>query len=596
MKVEKDKVKGSNLLPEKSGIYKFFNKDGVLIYVGKAKNIKKRVGSYFSKKSTDRKTYRLVREINSVEYTISNSEFDAFLLENNLIKANQPKYNILLKDDKTFPYICVLNEPFPRIIKTRKYKKENGTYYGPYTSVVAMNSVLDLVRKLHTIRTCNLNLSKENVKEKKFKVCLEYHIGNCLGPCEAKQSEEDYLEQVSYAEEILKGNISVVKNFFKEKMSAASENLEFERAQYFKIKLDLLEKFQTKTVVVNPDLTNILVGAIISDEKQFFVSFLTIDKGAINFTKSFRVKRKLEETESDILRLVPFQLLDQSRITDKIEYLSHIELDGLPENFESRVPQIGDKKKLVEIAFKNALQLKNQYISSKNNLKVKNTEVLTILQEDLNLKSLPTHIECFDNSNLQGSNPVASMVYFKNGEAFKKEYRHYNIKTVIGPDDFSSMKEVVGRRYKHLLNEKIDLPDLIIVDGGKGQLSSAVEALRELEIYGEIPIIGIAKRLEEIYFPEDQLPLHISKKSPSLKLIQKIRDEAHRFAITFHRQKRSKNTFNSSLEKIEGVGKKTAQKLLREFKSLKKIKETDEQELQKVVGPALAKKIKTSLK
>jgi len=591
------KIIGLELLPDKPGIYKFFNDSEALIYVGKAKNLKKRVSSYFSKKSHEnRKTYKLVSEIRKVEYTISESEFDAFLLENNLIKENQPRYNILLKDDKSFPFICVTKERFPRIISTRRVNTSKGEYYGPYSSVVAMKNVLDLIRKLYTIRTCKYNLSEKNIEAGKFKVCLEYHIGNCLGPCEGLQSEEEYNIEIAQAKQILKGNLTIVKDHFKFEMKSHSSDLAYERAHHFKEKLELLDKFQSKTVIVNPKLTNIHVSSIISDENEAFINYLRIKNGSINYTTTKRVKKKLDESNEDIVKHLLFSVSFKDKDFSSAELLSNIKISNLPDTIHTHIPVRGDKRRLVEMSIKNALQLKQEYVGAKENLKGNAKETLSMLQQDLNLKDLPKHIEGFDNSNLQGTNPVASMVCFKNGVPSKKDYRHYNIKTVIGPDDFGSMHEIVLRRYSRLINENLPLPNLIIIDGGKGQLSASVDALKELNIYGQVAIVGIAKRLEEIYYPGDSLPLHIQKKSPSLTLIQRVRDEAHRFAITFHRNKRSKSAFKTDLENIPGVGKATADKLLKKYKSLKRIKTVEKEELANLVGSKLAISITNHLK
>ncbi|TRX53662.1 excinuclease ABC subunit UvrC [Fulvivirga sp. M361] len=582
-------------LPSDPGIYKFFDKTDTLIYVGKAKNIKKRVASYFTKTyNVNRKTRKLVEEIEQIEFAIANSEFDALLLENNLIKANQPKYNILLKDDKTFPYICILKERFPRIISTRKYDPSNGEYFGPYTSVVAMKSVLDLIRKLYTIRTCKLNLSEKNILNGKFKICLEYHIGNCLGPCENLQQEADYLGEIEQARDILKGNLSVVSRHFTDHMKSAATNMEFELAQRYKEKLDLLTKFQIKSTIVNPKLTDVDVFTIAADDSRLvIINYLRIKNGAIILARTVEVKKQGDESDQDVLSYVAFELRNRHD-SDNAIIFSNIKFD-LDEELEVMVPKIGDKKKLVALSLKNALEYKKDRISHAAPKKQKN-EILIQLQSDLKLTQIPDHIECFDNSNLQGTNPVASMVCFKDGKAAKKEYRHYNIKTVVGPDDFASMKEIVGRRYKRLLEENLALPKLIVIDGGKGQLSSACEALKELSLYGRIPIIGIAKRLEEIYYPEDTYPLHIHKKSSSLMLLQRIRDEAHRFAITFHRTKRSSNTFKTELEEIQGIGVTTADQLLQKFKSIAKVKQASIEELINTVGQTKAQLIFDHLK
>lgn len=576
------------ILPDKPGIYKYFNKEGTLIYVGKAKNLKKRVASYFNKnKGHNRKTYRLVSEIKTFDFTVVNSEMEALLLENNLIKENQPKYNILLKDDKTFPYICILKERFPRIITTRKINKKKGEYFGPYSSVVAMNTVLDLLRKLYTIRTCKLNLSKNNIGQGKFKVCLEYHLGNCKGPCVDLQSEEDYNKDIESARKIIKGSLSEVRSTLTSAMEASATTMDFEGAQKFKDKIDLLDKFKSKSIVVNPKLGKINVLTLVDDQKHSYINYLGIENGAITKTQSYEVKKALDESIPDILRAVFIDILSE-QVQQSAEILSNHEFSIGEQS--SIVPVIGDKRKLVDLSLKNAFEYKKNKILKKP-IHDKNILVLNQLKADLNLKVLPKHIECFDNSNIQGTNPVASMVCFKNGKASKKEYRHYNIKTVIGPDDFQSMYEVVKRRYSRLLEEGKPLPNLIVIDGGKGQLSKAKEALQDLNIYGQIPIIGIAKRLEEIYFPEDKYPVHISKKSISLRLLQNVRDEAHRFAITFHRLKRSNASINSELEGIRGIGRNTIERLLKEFKSVKKIREATSEQLKALIGASKQQQI-----
>ena len=579
-------------LPETPGIYRYYNDVDVLIYVGKAKNIKKRVTSYFTKSTgVDRKTLKLVSEIKRIEFTVANTEFDALLLENNFIKQNQPKYNILLKDDKTFPYICILKEPFPRIIYTRKYIPKQGEYFGPYSSVAAMKNVLELARKLYSIRTCNLLLTKNNIDQKKFKVCLEYHLGNCKGPCDGLQNENAYREEIAHARNILKGNITVVIQYFSSQMRLAAENMEFENAQRYKIKLETLDRFQAKSLVVNRDITNIDVFTISSLPDYAYVNYLQIKEGAIIFSKTIEVKKKLNEPDDELLSLAVQELRDQIKSNHTIIF-SNIPISTLQEGIENNIPQIGDKKKLVALSIKNALELRKERELFREGKKSKHKETLLILQKDMHLPTLPLIIECFDNSNLQGTTPVASMVRFVDGKADRKGYRHFNIKTVEGPNDFASMKEIVGRRYKRIIEEAETLPDLIIVDGGKGQLSSACEALKELNIYGQIPIAGIAKRLEEIYYPEDPMPLHINKKSPGLFLLQQIRDEAHRFAITFHRLKRSKVQITTALDSLAGIGKKTTEKLLKELKSVKKIKEAPLEELEKLVGKKKALMVK----
>lgn len=584
-------------LPKEPGVYKFYDNTDTIVYVGKAKSLNNRVSSYFNKGgNTNRKTWRLVREIASIEIVIVNSEFDALLLENNLIKEHQPKYNMLLKDDKSFPSILVTNERFPRIYSTRHIDPKLGTYHGPYSSVKAMNGVLDLLRKLFKIRTCSLNLSQRNIEQGKFKVCLEYHIGNCLGPCEAYQTEEDYLKDIQGAQEILKGNINFVKNNYKQLMQEAAEKLYFEVAQDYKVKLDYLEKFQARSLIVNPKIDDVDVFGVIQDQDDgcYYINYMKVGQGSIRISETVEVKPRVEEEEIELLQIVLFSLRTKYG-SHSLEVYTNKGMEGW-DDLEVTTPKIGDKRKLLDLSLKNALYFKNDKQAKKVEREGGPNPVLLELQKDLNLNALPKHIECFDNSNIQGTNPVASMVCFRNGKPSKKDYRKYNIKTVIGPDDFSSMKEVVSRRYARLKDEGADMPDLIVIDGGKGQLSSACGALKSLDLYGDIPIIGIAKRLEEIYLPEDPIPVHISKKSPSLKLIQHLRDEAHRFAITFHRQKRSKASTVSALDGIDGIGPATRKKLFNAFKSLKRIQMASEEELAKVIGHSKAKALQKALK
>ncbi len=586
-----------NKLPNQPGVYRFLDKEHQVIYVGKAKDLKKRVGSYFNKSSApNRKTLRMVWEVSTVEYTIVNSEFDALLLENNLIKQYQPKYNIRLKDDKSFPYIWIPDERFPRIIPIRnKHNYQGGTFFGPYANVIAMKSVLDLLRKLYTIRTCKYNLSEENIRNGKFKVCLEYHLGNCQGPCEGLQSEDAYKQDIEQAVNVLKGRLGLVKSYFKEKMLEASGELNYELAQRMKERLELLEKFQARTTIVNPKMSEVDVCCIYSDEKLFFINYMKIRNGAIELSQSSEIRKKLDEPDEEVLPRVLFELRQRYKSQSR-EVLVNIPLQLELEEVSVVVPKIGDKKKLVDLGLKNALYHKKKYYESRVQEKDKKDRILQILQKDLSLKSLPRRIECFDNSNIQGAYPVASMVHFYNGKPAKKEYRHYNIKTVEGPDDFASMHEVTLRRDQRLLKENKPLPQLIVIDGGKGQLNAACQALKEIGLYGTIPIIGIAKRLEEIYFPHDQYPVYIDKKSPSLRLLQHLRDEAHRFAITFHRNQRSRKSFGTELEEIPGIGKQSANRLLRKFKSIKKIKAARENDLAVVVGIAKAQKIREYFK
>jgi len=592
MKTERYSRDDVNSLPGLPGVYRFYNKNDELIYIGKAKNLRKRVISYFNKSSyINRKTQRLVSEIQNIEFAISNTEFDAFLLENNLIKQHQPKYNIQLKDDKSFPYICVLNERFPRIISTRRFNPKQGAYFGPYSSVVAMNNVLDLIRTLYTIRTCHYDLSEKNIKDGKFKVCLEYHIGNCKGPCEDLQLIENYQEDIKHAISILKGDLNIVTKYFKSAMNSHAKNMEYEKALQFKEKLNLLQKFQSKTLVVNKKITKTDVISIISDLDQAFVNFLQIKDGGIIASKTVLVKKKLDEDDSDIISSLTLKLRKLFK-SDSKEILSNVKLNFCPIDIINLIPQRADKKKLVELSLKNALQFKKDQAREQSRISESRIEILLNLKDDLRLKTIPYHIDCFDNSNIQGSSPVASMVCFINGKPYKKNYRKFKIRTVTGPDDYASMKEIIFRRYKRVLDEKLTLPDLIVVDGGKGQVSAACKSLEQLNLYGKVPIIGIAKKLEEIYFPKDPIPLHINKSSSSLKLLQQLRNEAHRFAITFHRQSRQTKSLASSLYEIKGIGIKTIDKLLKQFKSPKKIYNTPEDELAKLIGKDKATLIK----
>lgn len=578
-------------LPSDPGVYKFFSNTGTILYVGKAKNLRKRVTSYFTKQNTsNRKTTKLVKEIGYVEVTIVNSEFDALLLENNLIKENQPKYNILLKDDKSFPSILLTKERFPRIYSTRRINKEWGKYYGPYTSVKSMNNVIDLLHKLYKIRTCNYNLSERNILNRKFKVCLEYHIGNCLGPCEGLQSEEDYMTEIEQAEQILKGKIHVINQKFMEEMNLASTEMNFELAHDIKNKLDYLDKFQAKTLIVNPSITNKDVITIISEENIHYVNFMKVEDGTIKSSETVEVKAPMGQSQSQIIAY-SLPILKEKYQSTNTEILCNVHVDHELENVEFIIPKIGDKRKLVDLSVRNALLFKKDKISKKAEKKDQNWRIIERLQSDLRLQKPPIRIECFDNSNIQGTNPVASMVSFKNARPNKREYRKFNIKTVEGPDDFASMKEIVGRRYFRLQKENLPMPDLIVIDGGKGQLNAACEALIELGLYGSIPIIGIAKRLEEIYYPDDPLPLHISKRSESLKVLQHIRDEAHRFAITFHRQKRAQSAHTSELDNIPGVGTSTRQKLWEKFKTVNRIANASQQDLELVIGKSKAQLI-----
>ncbi len=585
-------------IPEQPGVYRYFDEEGTVIYVGKAKNLKNRVSSYFAKSNQhDRKTKRLVSQICNLEFTIVHTEFDALLLENTLIKKYQPKFNILLKDDKMYPFICITNEPFPKVITTRRVDKKMGTFFGPFAHQRAMYALLEMFGQLYKFRSCNLNLQEKNIVEGKFKICLEYHIGNCKGPCEGLQTEADYLKEIEQAKHILKGNMALPRQYFEERMYAAAEKLAFEEAQEFKEKLALLVNFQSKSTVVNPNIKDVDVFSIVSDESAAFLNFMKVSNGFITQTQTIEVKKKLDETDEDMLTMLVWEMREQYDSEAK-EVITNIPLSVQLSGVENTIPQIGDKRKLLDMSLKNVLYFRKEKADRKaaeDSGGDRKMRILLTLKNDLQLKSLPRHIECFDNSNIQGTNPVSAMVCFKDGLPSKKDYRHFTPRTVEGPNDFATMHEVVTRRYTRLLEEEQDLPDLIIIDGGKGQLSASCDALKAIGLYGKIPIIGIAKRLEEIYFPEDSIPLYIDKKSESLKLIQRLRDEAHRFGITKHRDKRSKNFIISQLEGLEGVGKVTATKLLKHFGTVSNLYKAPLEELEMVLGKAKALHLKEQL-
>lgn len=577
-----------NHLPHRPGVYKYFDNEGI-IYVGKAIDLRKRVSSYFNKNDHNKKTQQLVRNIKRLEFTIVDSESDAFLLENNLIKQHQPKYNILLKDGKTYPYLCLTNERFPRLLPTRNKINDGSRYYGPYATGTAMNLLLELIRALYPLRTCTYNLAPQNVAAGKFKVCLEYHIGNCKGPCEGLEDEAAYSSYIAQIKQILNGDLRIPKQYFREQMSRAAQEMQYELAHQFKLKLDKLDAFQAKSTIVSDTLTNIDVFAIASNEKAAFISYMKVMNGSIILTQSLEITKKLDEPDAEILAPLVMQLRQEFE-SEAREVLSNVALDLPLPGVALAVPQIGDKRKLLELGLKNVLYLRKEKESMNERGKDLNeVRIMDTIKKDLRLKDLPKHIECFDNSNFQGDNPVAAMVCFRNAKPSKKDYRHYHIKTVVGPDDFQSMYEVVHRRYRRLTDEGASLPQLVIVDGGKGQLSMAVKALKDLNLWGQIPVIGIAKRLEEIYVPNDPLPLYIDKKSESLRLFQRMRDEVHRFGITFHRSLRDASTLKTELTEVKGLGPVTAEKLLNKFKSVKKIRELSEAELIAEVGKAKTK-------
>ncbi|MCO5265827.1 MAG: excinuclease ABC subunit UvrC [Lentimicrobium sp.] len=577
-------------LPNNPGVYQYYDKDGTIIYIGKAKNLKKRVHSYFNKDtSLTGKVRLLVSKIADIRWIVVDSESDALLLENNLIKEYQPRYNIMLKDDKTYPWICIKKEPFPRVFPTRNLIKDGSEYFGPYASVKMMHTLLDLIRQLYPLRNCNLNLSQPNIQSGKFKVCLEYHIGNCLGPCEGYQSEEDYLQTIQGIRSIIKGNIGMVKNQLVALMKQYAEEFAFEKAHILKEKIELLDRYQSKSLVVNPSINNVDVFSIIEDEHSAYVNFVKVASGAIIQSHTVEIKKKLDETTEELLTAAISDLHPRFSSGAKEIILPLMPDFRLPD-INYTVPKIGDKKQLLELSERNAkyYQLDKQKQKELVDPERRTNRLLETIRKDLNLSQLPLHMECFDNSNTQGTFPVAALVVFRHAKPEKKDYRHFNIKTVEGPNDFASMEEVVYRRYSRMLAEGQSLPQLVIVDGGRGQLSSAMTSIEKLKLQDKIQLIGIAKRLEELYFPGDPTPLHLDKKSETLKVIQQMRDEAHRFGITHHRKLREKGTIKTSLSEIEGIGPATAQALLRKFKSVKNIKLTPLHELEAEVGKAKA--------
>jgi len=577
-------------LPSGPGVYRYLDEDGKVIYVGKAKNLKKRVSSYFTKKHPSGKLRLLVKKIADIEFVVTETERDALFLENNLIKKYQPKYNIQLKDDKSFPWLCIKNEPFPRIFPTRNLIKDGSEYYGPYASVKMMRTMLDMIRQLYPVRTCSLKLTQKNIEAGKFKVCLEYHIGNCLAPCVGKQSEEDYNKTIDQIRSIIKGNISQVIGELHHLMHEAAGKMEFEKAQLLKEKIEILEKYKSKSTIVNPKIDNVDVLFIINEKRAAYVNYLRVIRGAIVQAHTVELKKKLEEPEDDLLLFALSDFRSRFRSTAGeviLPFDPGYDLAGL----KITVPKRGDKKQLLDLSRRNALYFKMEREKQKELVDPDRhwKRILETLQKDLRMNTSPVLIECFDNSNFQGDYPVAAMVQFVDARPNKKGYRHYNIKTVTGPDDYASMEEVIYRRYSRLLKEKKQLPQLIVVDGGKGQLNAAAKSLKKLELYGNITLIGIAKRLEELYFPNDPVPLYLDKKSESLKVIQQLRDEAHRFGITHHRQRLEKGTIKSVLTSINGVGFATAQKLLWKFKSVKNIEKASFEELSATVGKAKAR-------
>ena len=590
-----DYKKIADTIPKEPGVYRFVDTDGVILYIGKAKSLKNRLSSYFGeRKGRMNKTRALVKNAHHIEFTMVDTEADALLLENTLIKKFQPRYNVMLKDGKSYSYLCIKKERFPRVFITRKVIKDGSTYFGPYTSKTRLKIILDLIKTLFPLRTCSYNLSEENIQKGKFKVCLEYHIKNCIGPCVGLEEEEAYQEKIVQIKNMLKGNFRAVKDHFKNEMAKHAENLEFEKAQLIKEKLRAFEDYQGKSTVVSTTIKDIDVFAIATDEKEAFINYLKVVNGAIIHIHTQEVVKNLDEDEKDILAYT-IPIIREKFSSLSQELILPYEVPLSEKDLQITIPKIGDKKKLLELSEKNVkyylLQKKKQE-ASRTQKQTSAERILTTMKEDLQMQELPIHIECFDNSNIQGAFPVSSCVVFKNAKPSKKDYRHFNIKTVEGPNDFASMEEVVHRRYRRLLEEDQPLPQLVIIDGGKGQLSAAYEVLKRLGIEERITLIGIAKRLEEIFFPNDPIPIYINKKSESLKVIQQARNEAHRFAITFHRNQRSKDFTSTELTNIPGIGEKTAQKLLSHFGSVKKIKAATNVQLADIVGMGTAQKVK----
>ena len=582
-------------MPTQPGVYQFLNKENKIIYIGKAKNLKKRVSSYFRGTISSRKTKNLVKNIAEIKHVVVNSESDALLLENTLIKKFQPKYNILLRDDKTYPWIVIKNEAFPRVLTTRRVEEDGSEYFGPFTNYKTIRTIMGIFSSLYSLRTCSFDLSSKNIENKKYKVCLEFHIGNCLGGCEGKQTEDNYQIYISNIRDFLKGKISSSINYFKNEMNIASENLNFEKAQRAKEKIDLLNNYQSKSTVVDSKLKSIDVFSIISDATHAYVNYLQVAYGRVVRFDNIEIKKKLDESDKEILLMSILNLRDKFSSKNKL-VIANVDFDNILD-IKFINPKTGDNKKILNLSLRNATQFKLEKLKQIQIVDPErhSSRIMNQMKSDLRLNENPVHIECFDNSNIQGSNPVASCIVFKNAKPSKKDYRLFNIKTVEGPDDYASMEEVVFRRYKRILNEKSHLPNLIVIDGGKGQLSSSIKALKKLNLDKKIAILGIAKRLEEIFYPNDPFPLYLNKKSETLKVIQQMRNEAHRFAISFHRRKRSKQALSSTFDSIPGIGEKTKIQLLKKFKSLKKINEISDELLIKEIGISKTKKLRAFL-
>ena len=577
-------------LPSSPGVYQYFDAEGTIIYVGKAKNLKNRVSSYFNKNQENGKTRVLVRKIVDIQYIIVDTEFDALLLENSLIKKYQPKYNIQLKDDKTYPWICIKKEPFPRVFSTRRLVRDGSKYFGPYPSVKVLNTLLTLLKELYPLRNCSFDLSKQKIEERRYKVCLEYHIGNCKGPCEAKQTESQYQIYITQIENIVKGNLNSVVQVLKNMMQEYATNFQYELAHEIKQKIDIIEQYKAKSTIVSPTIHEVDVLTIVDDDKSAFINYLVISNGTIIHGYTTEVKKKLDETPEEIIGFALPELRERFESQSK-EVLLENPIDLKIEGILFSVPQKGDKKHLVDLSIRNGKFYKLEKLKKE---KIVNPErhterILEQIKKDFRLKELPVHIECFDNSNIQGTNPVSACVVFKNGKPSKQDYRHFNVKTVEGPNDFATMEEAVYRRYKRMLDDEQTLPQLIVIDGGKGQLSSALTALEKLELRGKVAIVGIAKRLEEIFFPGDSLPIYLDKRSESLKVIQFLRNEAHRFGITHHRNRRSKSAIDSEIGDIEGIGPKTQEILMKTFKTVSAIKKLELKQLEEAIGFSKAK-------
>ncbi len=579
-----------DLMPDKPGVYQFYNDLNELLYVGKAKKLKKRVQSYFSPNNNhSKKVLVLVNKTVDIKYVVVETESDALLLENNLIKKYKPRYNILLKDDKTFPWICIKNEAFPRVYSTRRYENDGSYYYGPYTSGLLVKTILDLVKRLYTIRTCSLNLDRKSIEQKKYKPCLEYQIGNCSAPCIGNQSGDEYNKNIVEIQNLLKGNLFSVQEWLSNRMKKASNECKFEQAQLYKTKLEILKKYQSKSTIVSNKISNIDVFNILEKPSYAVVNYLKVVKGSIIQSYSIELKKSLDETQEELLGIAITEIRERVKSNEK-NIMVPIKPDFLIEGVNYSVPQRGDKKKLLELSLRNCLAHSfeiEKRIESQNPID-KTNKILTTIKDDLHLLDLPTHIECFDNSNLQGTNPVSSCVVFRNAKPSKREYRHFNVKTVVGSNDFATMEEVVLRRYQRLLEEKQSLPQLIIIDGGKGQLSSAAQSLTNLDIIDKVKLIGIAKRLEELYCYGDPVPLYLDKNSITLKTIQYLRNEAHRFGVRHHTTKRSIKNIKSEMDDIKGIGETTKQILFKFFKSYDRILNAEEEELVKLIGKARA--------